>query len=122
MRPSGRAPDEMRAVKFTRKFTKYAAGSVLVEFGETKVLCTAAVEESVPGFMRGRGTGWVTAEYGMLPGATHTRNDREAARGKQGGRTVEIQRLIGRSLRAMVDMKALGERTIRVDCDVLQAD
>lgn len=122
MRPSGRAPDEMRAVKFTRKFTKYAAGSVLVEFGDTKVLCTAAVEESVPGFMRGRGTGWVTAEYGMLPGSTHTRNDREAARGKQGGRTVEIQRLIGRSLRAMVDMQALGERTIRVDCDVLQAD
>lgn len=122
MRPSGRAPDEMRAVKFTRRFTKYAAGSVLVEFGDTKVLCTAAVEESVPGFMRGRGTGWVTAEYGMLPGSTHTRNDREAARGKQGGRTVEIQRLIGRSLRAMVDMQALGERTIRVDCDVLQAD
>ena len=122
MRPSGRAPDEMRAVKFTRKFTKHAAGSVLVEFGDTKVLCTAAVEESVPGFMRGRGVGWVTAEYGMLPGSTHTRNDREAARGKQGGRTVEIQRLIGRSLRAMVDMKALGERTIRIDCDVLQAD
>ena len=122
MRPSGRAPDEMRAVQFTRGFTKYAAGSVLVEFGETKVLCTAAVEDSVPGFMRGRGTGWVTAEYGMLPGATHTRNDREAARGKQSGRTVEIQRLIGRSLRAMVDMSALGERTIRVDCDVLQAD
>ena len=122
MRPSGRAADEMRAVKFTRGFTRYAAGSVLVEFGETKVLCTAAVEDSVPGFMRGRGTGWVTAEYGMLPGSTHTRNDREAARGKQGGRTVEIQRLIGRSLRAMVDMQALGERTIRVDCDVLQAD
>ena len=122
MRPSGRAPDEMRAVKFTRNFTKHAAGSVLVEFGDTKVLCTAAVEESVPGFMRGRGVGWVTAEYGMLPGSTHTRNDREAARGKQSGRTVEIQRLIGRSLRAMVDMKALGERTIRIDCDVLQAD
>ena len=122
MRPSGRAPNEMREVKFTRQFTKHAAGSVLVEFGDTKVLCTAAVEESVPGFMRGRGTGWVTAEYGMLPGATHTRNDREAARGKQSGRTVEIQRLIGRSLRAMVDMKALGERTIRIDCDVLQAD
>ena len=122
MRPSGRAPNEMRAVKFTRKFTKYAAGSVLVEYGDTKVLCTATVEESVPGFMRGRGTGWVTAEYGMLPGSTHTRNDREAARGKQGGRTVEIQRLIGRSLRAMVDMQALGERTIRIDCDVLQAD
>ncbi len=122
MRPSGRAPDEMRAVRFTRGFTKYAAGSVLVEFGATKVLCTAAVEESVPGFMRGRGVGWVTAEYGMLPGATHTRNDREAARGKQSGRTIEIQRLIGRSLRAMVDMNALGERTIRIDCDVLQAD
>lgn len=122
MRPSGRAPNEMRAVKFTRQFTKHAAGSVLVEFGDTKVLCTAAVEDSVPGFMRGRGTGWVTAEYGMLPGATHTRNDREAARGKQTGRTIEIQRLIGRSLRAMVDMEALGERTIRIDCDVLQAD
>ena len=122
MRPSGRAPDEMRPVRFTRGFTKHAHGSVLVEFGDTKVLCTAAVEESVPGFMRGRGTGWVTAEYGMLPGATHTRNDREAARGKQSGRTVEIQRLIGRSLRAMVDMQALGERTIRIDCDVLQAD
>ncbi|MEM7077331.1 MAG: ribonuclease PH [Pseudomonadota bacterium] len=122
MRPSGRATDEMRAVRFTRGFTKHAAGSVLVEFGDTKVLCTAAVEESVPGFMRGQGRGWVTAEYGMLPGSTHTRNDREAARGKQNGRTVEIQRLIGRSLRAMVDMKALGERTIRIDCDVLQAD
>lgn len=122
MRPSGRANDEMRAVRFTRSFTKYAAGSVLVEFGETKVLCTASVEESVPRFMRGQGRGWITAEYGMLPGSTHSRNDREAARGKQGGRTVEIQRLIGRSLRAMVDMKALGERTIRLDCDVLQAD
>ncbi len=122
MRPSGRAPDAMRPVRFTRRFTKHAAGSVLVEFGDTKVLCTAAVEDSVPGFMRGRGEGWVTAEYGMLPGATHTRNDREAARGKQSGRTVEIQRLIGRSLRAMVDMQALGERTIRIDCDVLQAD
>lgn len=122
MRPSGRSTDEMRRVRFTRGFTKHAAGSVLVEFGDTKVLCTAAVEDSVPGFMRGRGTGWITAEYGMLPGATHTRNDREAARGKQSGRTVEIQRLIGRSLRAMVDMDALGERTIRVDCDVLQAD
>ena len=122
MRPSGRANDEMRAVKFTRGFTKHAAGSVLVEFGDTRVLCTAAVEESVPGFLRGKGVGWITAEYGMLPGSTHTRNDREAARGKQNGRTVEIQRLIGRSLRAMVDMQALGERTIRVDCDVLQAD
>ena len=122
MRPSGRANDQLRAVKFTRGFTKHAAGSVLVEFGDTKVLCTAAVEDSVPGFMRGQGRGWVTAEYGMLPGSTHTRNDREAARGKQNGRTVEIQRLIGRSLRAMVNMDALGERTIRLDCDVLQAD
>ena len=122
MRPSGRANDQLRPVKFTRGFTKHAAGSVLVEFGDTKVLCTAAVEDSVPGFMRGQGRGWVTAEYGMLPGATHTRNDREAARGKQNGRTVEIQRLIGRSLRAMVNMDALGERTIRIDCDVLQAD
>ena len=122
MRPSGRAPDAMRPVRFTRRFTKHAAGSVLVEFGDTRVLCTAAVEDSVPGFLRGKGVGWVTAEYGMLPGATHTRNDREAARGKQSGRTVEIQRLIGRSLRAMVDMDALGERTIRIDCDVLQAD
>ena len=100
----------------------HAAGSVLVEFGNTKVICTASVENSVPGFMRGRGEGWITAEYGMLPGATNTRNDREAARGKQNGRTVEIQRLIGRSLRAMVDMTSLGERTIRLDCDVIQAD
>jgi ribonuclease PH len=122
MRPSGRANDEMRQVRVTRGFTKHAAGSVLVEFGDTKVICTAAVEDSVPGFMRGRGDGWITAEYGMLPGATNTRNDREAARGKQSGRTVEIQRLIGRSLRAMVDMRALGERTIRIDCDVIQAD
>ncbi len=122
MRPSGRAVDEMRSVQFTRGYTQHPAGSVLVEFGDTRVLCTASVEESVPGFLRGRGTGWVTAEYGMLPGSTHTRNDREAARGKQSGRTVEIQRLIGRSLRAMVDMDALGERTIRIDCDVLQAD
>jgi ribonuclease PH len=112
----------MRQVRVTRGFTKHAAGSVLVEFGDTKVICTAAVEDSVPGFMRGRGDGWITAEYGMLPGATNTRNDREAARGKQSGRTVEIQRLIGRSLRAMVDMRALGERTIRIDCDVIQAD
>jgi ribonuclease PH len=100
----------------------HSAGSVLVEFGNTKVICTASVENSVPGFLRGKGVGWVTAEYGMLPGATNSRNDREAARGKQGGRTIEIQRLIGRSLRAMVDMKALGERTIRLDCDVIQAD
>lgn len=122
MRPSGRLADELRQVKFTRNFTMHAAGSVLVEFGNTKVICTASVENSVPGFMRGRGEGWVTAEYGMLPGATNTRNDREAARGKQNGRTVEIQRLIGRSLRAMVDMDKLGERTIRLDCDVIQAD
>lgn len=122
MRPSGRLADELRQVKFTRNFTMHAAGSVLVEFGNTKVICTASVENSVPGFMRGRGKGWVTAEYGMLPGATNTRNDREAARGKQNGRTVEIQRLIGRSLRAMVDMDKLGERTIRLDCDVIQAD
>ena len=122
MRPSGRLADELRQVRFTRNFTMHAAGSVLVEFGHTKVICTASVENSVPGFMRGRGEGWVTAEYGMLPGATNTRNDREAARGKQNGRTVEIQRLIGRSLRAMVDMDKLGERTIRLDCDVIQAD
>ena len=122
MRPSGRIANELRQVKFTRNFTMHAAGSVLVEFGNTKVICTAAVDNSVPGFMRGRGEGWITAEYGMLPGATNTRNDREAARGKQNGRTVEIQRLIGRSLRAMVDMTKLGERTIRLDCDVIQAD
>ena len=122
MRPSGRIADELREVKFTRNFIMHAAGSVLVEFGNTKVICTASVENSVPGFMRGRGEGWITAEYGMLPGATNTRNDREAARGKQSGRTVEIQRLIGRSLRAMVDMTSVGERTIRLDCDVIQAD
>ena len=122
MRPSGRAPNQLREIRFTRGFTKHAAGSVLVEFGDTRVLCTASVEDGVPGFLRGSGQGWITAEYGMLPGSTHTRNDREAARGKQSGRTVEIQRLIGRSLRAMVDMEALGERTIRLDCDVLQAD
>jgi len=122
MRSSGRIANELRQVKFTRNFTMHAAGSVLVEFGNTKVICTASVENSVPGFMRGRGEGWITAEYGMLPGATNTRNDREAARGKQNGRTVEIQRLIGRSLRAMVNMSRLGERTIRLDCDVIQAD
>jgi ribonuclease PH len=121
-RPSGRAADELRAVKFTRAFTKHAAGSVLVEFGDTRVICTASVEERVPPFMRGAGRGWVTAEYGMLPGATHTRTDREATRGQQNGRTVEIQRLIGRALRAAVDTKAIGERTIRIDCDVIQAD
>jgi ribonuclease PH len=121
-RPSGRRPDELRQVQFTRNFTDYAAGSVLVEFGGTRVICTATVEQSVPGFLKGRGRGWVTAEYGMLPGSTHSRVDREAARGKQSGRTVEIQRLIGRSLRAAVDMGRLGERTVRLDCDVIQAD
>jgi ribonuclease PH len=121
-RPSGRAADELRTVRFTRNFTKHAAGSVLVEFGDTRVICTASVENLVPPFMRGQGKGWVTAEYGMLPGATHTRTDREAARGKQQGRTVEIQRLVGRALRAAVDVRALGERTIRIDCDVIQAD
>jgi len=121
-RPSGRAPDELRAVRFTRAFTRHADGSVLVEFGDTRVLCTASVEDAVPAFLRGKAQGWVTAEYGMLPGATHTRSAREAARGKQSGRTLEIQRLIGRALRAVVDLKALGERTVTVDCDVLQAD
>ncbi|MGL6222366.1 MAG: ribonuclease PH [Steroidobacteraceae bacterium] len=122
MRPSGRAPDQLRPVRITRGFTRHAEGSVLVEFGETRVLVTATVEDGVPGFMRGKGEGWITAEYGMLPRSTHTRSAREAARGKQGGRTLEIQRLIGRSLRAIVDMRALGERTVTLDCDVLQAD
>jgi ribonuclease PH len=121
-RPSGRAPDQLRAVRLVRGFTKHAEGSVLIEFGDTQVLCTASVEESVPPFLRGKGQGWVTAEYGMLPRSTHTRSAREAARGKQSGRTQEIQRLIGRSLRAVVDLKALGERTVTIDCDVLQAD
>ncbi|HEY5755469.1 MAG TPA: ribonuclease PH [Steroidobacter sp.] len=121
-RPSGRALDELRPTRITRRFTRHAEGSVLIECGETRVLCTASVEETVPSFLRNSGKGWVTAEYGMLPRATHTRNKREAATGKQGGRTLEIQRLIGRALRAVVDMKALGERTITVDCDVLQAD
>jgi ribonuclease PH len=121
-RPSGRAPDQLRAVRFTRAFTRHAEGSVLVEFGDTRVLCTASIEESVPPFLRGKGQGWVTAEYGMLPRATHTRSPREAAKGKQTGRTQEIQRLIGRSLRAVVDLAGLGERTITLDCDVLQAD
>jgi len=121
-RPSGRQPDQLRAVRFERGFTRHAAGSVLVSFGDTRVICTASVEDGVPGFLRGRGQGWITAEYGMLPGSTHSRVDREAARGKQSGRTVEIQRLIGRSLRAAVDMAALGERTLRIDCDVIQAD
>ena len=121
-RPSGRAPDQLRAVRFTRHFTRHAEGSVLVEFGDTRVLCTASIEDKVPGFLRGKGQGWVTAEYGMLPRATHTRSDREAARGKQSGRTQEIQRLIGRSLRSVFDLQALGERTLTLDCDVLQAD
>jgi ribonuclease PH len=122
IRSSGRAPDELRPVRFTRKFTRHAEGSVLVEFGDTRVLCTASIEESVPGFLRGKGQGWITAEYGMLPRSTHTRSAREAAKGKQSGRTQEIQRLIGRSLRAIVDLQALGERTVTLDCDVLQAD
>ncbi len=121
-RPSGRAFDQMRDVRIERQFTKHAEGSVLVSFGDTRVLCTASVESRVPGFLRGKGEGWVTAEYGMLPRSTHERMDREAARGKQGGRTLEIQRLIGRSLRACVDRRALGERSITLDCDVLQAD
>ncbi len=121
-RPSGRAADQLRDVRFTRKFTRHAEGSVLVEFGDTRVLCTASVEESLPPFLRGKGQGWVTAEYGMLPRATHSRSVREAAKGQQSGRTQEIQRLIGRALRAVVDLKALGERTITIDCDVLQAD
>ena len=122
MRPSGRAPDELRPVRITRGFTRHAEGSVLVEFGDTRVLVTATVEDGVPAFLRGKGEGWITAEYGMLPRSTHTRSAREAARGKQGGRTLEIQRLIGRSLRAIVDLRALGERTVTLDCDVLQAD
>ena len=121
-RRDGRDADALRPVKFTRSFTRYAEGSVLVEFGETRVLCTASIEEGVPGFLRGKGQGWVTAEYGMLPRATHTRGAREAARGKQSGRTQEIQRLIGRSLRAALNLSALGERTVTLDCDVLQAD
>ncbi len=121
-RPSGRTADQLRPVRIQRSFTRHAEGSVLVSFGDTQVLCTASIDNKVPGFLRGKGEGWVTAEYGMLPRATHTRSDREAARGKQGGRTLEIQRLIGRSLRACVDRRALGERTITLDCDVLQAD
>jgi ribonuclease PH len=122
LRPSGRAREDLRTIRITRGFTRHAEGSVLVEFGDTRVLVTATVEEGVPFFMRGKGEGWVTAEYGMLPRATHTRSAREAARGKQSGRTQEIQRLIGRSLRAVVDLRALGERTVTLDCDVLQAD
>lgn len=122
MRPSGREPDQMRPVIFTPNFTKHAEGSVLAEFGDTRVLCTASVESRVPPWLRGAGHGWVTGEYGMLPRSTHSRSAREAARGKQGGRTLEIQRLIGRSLRAATDLDALGERTVTLDCDVLQAD
>lgn len=122
IRSGGRGPAALRPLRFTRGFTKHAEGSVLVEMGDTRVLCTASVEEGVPSFMKGRGEGWLTAEYGMLPRATHTRGRREAAEGKQSGRTQEIQRLIGRSLRAVTDLRALGERTIKIDCDVLQAD
>ena len=122
MRPSGRDSDQMRSVSFTREYTRHAEGSVLVEFGDTRVLCTASVEDRVPGFLKGSGQGWVTAEYGLLPRSTHSRVQREASRGKQQGRTLEIQRLIGRSLRAVMDLEALGERTVTIDCDVLQAD
>jgi ribonuclease PH len=122
MRPSGRAPDQLRPIRFTRNYTKHAEGSVLVEFGDTKVLCTATVEDHVPRWLKGKGRGWVTAEYGMLPRSTGSRMGREAAQGKQGGRTMEIQRLIARSLRAVVDLEALGERMITIDCDVIQAD
>ncbi|MBQ4834382.1 ribonuclease PH [Pseudoalteromonas sp. MMG010] len=122
MRPSERTPNQIRPVTFTRNYTLHAEGSVLVEFGNTKVLCTATVESGVPRFMKGQGKGWINAEYGMLPRSTHTRNAREAARGKQSGRTMEIQRLIARALRAAVDLKALGENTITIDCDVIQAD
>ena len=122
MRPSGRAADEIRRIQFIPDFTRHAEGSVLAEFGDTRVLCTATVEERVPVWMRGQGSGWVTGEYGMLPRATHTRSAREAARGKQSGRTMEISRLIGRSLRAVTDLAALGERTVTLDCDVIQAD
>jgi len=121
-RPSGRAPDQLRAIGIERNYTRHAEGSVLIAFGDTRVLCTASVEDKVPPFLRGKGEGWITAEYGMLPRATHDRMQREAARGGQGGRTMEIQRLIGRALRACVDRSALGERTITLDCDVLQAD
>ena len=122
MRPSGRTVDQMRELAFVVDYTKHAEGSVLAEFGDTRVLCTASIEPGVPRWLRGDGSGWVTGEYGMLPRSTHTRSGREAARGKQGGRTLEIQRLIGRSLRAAMDLRALGERTVTVDCDVLQAD
>ena len=121
-RPSGRAVDQLRPVSITRSYTRHAEGSVLIEFGDTKVICTASIEEKVPGFLKGKGQGWLTAEYGMLPRSTHSRMDREAARGKQSGRTQEIQRLIGRSLRAAFDLDAFGERTLHLDCDVIQAD
>ena len=122
MRPSKRQPDQLRAIRITRRYTRHAEGSVLIECGDTRVLCTASVEDKVPAFLRGKGQGWVTAEYGMLPRSTNTRTDREAARGKQSGRTQEIQRLIGRALRAVVDLSLLGERTVQIDCDVIQAD
>lgn len=122
MRPSGRSPEQLREIRFTREYTKHAEGSILVEFGDTKVICTASVVEGVPRFLKGSRKGWLTAEYSMLPRATHSRTDREATRGKQGGRTLEIQRLIGRALRAAVDLKKLGENTITIDCDVIQAD
>jgi ribonuclease PH len=121
-RPSGRAVDQLRDILLTRQYTKHAEGSVLIECGDTKVICTASIEDKVPGFLKGKGQGWLTAEYGMLPRSTHTRMDREAARGKQSGRTQEIQRLIGRSLRAAFDLQAFGERTLHIDCDVIQAD
>jgi ribonuclease PH len=121
-RPSNRAVDQLRTIRLTRQYTKHAEGSVLIECGDTKVICTASIEDKVPGFLKGKGQGWMTAEYGMLPRSTHTRMDREAARGKQSGRTQEIQRLIGRSLRAAFDLEAFGERTLHLDCDVIQAD
>ena len=121
-RPSGRAPNALRAIRITRDYTRHAEGSVLIECGDTRVICTASIENKVPGFLKGKGQGWMTAEYGMLPRSTHTRMDREAARGKQSGRTQEIQRLIGRSLRAAFDLQAFGERTLHLDCDVIQAD
>src|SRR5688572_21368717 len=121
-RPSGRAANQLRTIEIIPNYTRYAEGSCLVKFGDTHVLCTASVEEKIPGWMKGMGKGWVTAEYGMLPRSTHSRMDREAAKGKQSGRTQEIQRLVGRALRAVVDMQALGERQIKIDCDVIQAD
>src|SRR5215471_4093997 len=121
-RPSRRKPEELRPVDIQRGYTRHAEGSVLIAFGDTRVICTASVEDGVPGFLKGRGQGWVTAEYGMLPRSTHTRTDREAARGKQSGRTQEIQRLIGRSMRAVVNLQAMGERTVKLDCDVIQLD